>query len=92
MYRAGLSDAYTPPMQALQIPENLGYLSVVSKDFVETAHKLNLRVHVWTINDTNDMSRLIETGVDGIMTDYPDRLLNLLNRPEVIEKDGIRIK
>lgn len=92
MYRAGLSDAYTPPMQALQIPENLGYLSVVSKDFVETAHKLNLKVHVWTINDTNDMSRLIETGVDGIMTDYPDRLLNLLNRPEVIEKDGIRIK
>ncbi|MGI8495910.1 MAG: glycerophosphodiester phosphodiesterase [Pyrinomonadaceae bacterium] len=85
MYKTGLSDAYAPPMQALQIPENLGYLNVVSKHFVETAHRLNLKVHVWTINDPTDMQRLIEAGVDGIMTDYPDRLLNLLNRPKAVE-------
>ena len=85
MYKTGLSDSYTPPMQALQIPENLGYINVVSKDFVETAHKLNLKVHVWTINDTDKMQKLIEIDVDGIMTDYPDRLLNLLNRKKVIE-------
>ena len=80
MYKTGLAASYTPPMQALQVPENVGYLNVVSKDFVEAAHKLNLKVHVWTINQPDDMRRLLEMGVDGIMTDYPDRLLALLNR------------
>jgi glycerophosphoryl diester phosphodiesterase len=37
MYKTGLGESYTPPMQALQVPENVGYLNVVSKDFVETA-------------------------------------------------------
>ena len=85
MYKAGLSDSYTPPMQALQIPENTGYLNVVSKDFVKSAHKLNLKVHVWTINERENMQRLLEMGVDGIMTDYPDRLLNLLDRTIIIK-------
>ena len=78
--KAGLSESYSPPMQALQIPENLGSLSVVTKEFVENAHRKNLKVHVWTINETADMERLMKIGVDGIMTDYPDRLLKLLGR------------
>ena len=78
--KIGLSESYSPPMQALQIPENLGKLSVVTKEFVENAHRKNLKVHVWTINETADMQRLINVGVDGIMTDYPDRLLGLLGR------------
>lgn len=78
--KTGLSESYNPPMQALQIPENLGRLSVVTEDFVKNAHRRNLKVHVWTINETADMQYLIEMGVDGIMTDYPDRLLNLLGR------------
>ena len=80
MYKTGLSESYTPPMQALQVPENVGYLNVVSKDFIETAHRLNLKVHVWTVNEPGDMQRLLEMGVDGIMTDYPDKLLNLLRQ------------
>lgn len=78
--KTGISESYNPPMQALQIPENLGKISVVTKEFVENAHRKNLKVHVWTINETADMQRLIDVGVDGIMTDYPDRLLKLLNR------------
>lgn len=80
MYKTGIGENYTPPMQALQIPEKLGSLQIVTKDFVETAHKLNLQVHVWTINDAADMQRLRETGIDGIMTDYPDRLLELIKK------------
>ncbi len=80
LVKAGLTDSYSPPMQALQVPQNLGSLQVVSKEFIETAHRRNLKVHVWTINETADMQRLIEMGVDGIMTDYPDRLLTLLGR------------
>lgn len=80
MYKTGISSSYSPPMQALQIPERAGFINVVSKDFVAAAHKRNLQVHVWTINDPADMQRLIEAGVDGIMTDYPDKLLELLGR------------
>ncbi len=86
MYKTGLAESYTPPMQALQVPENVGYLNVVSKDFVETAHKLNLKVHVWTVNEKEDMQRLLEMGVDGIMTDYPDRLLKLLDRTIIVKE------
>ena len=89
MYKTGLGESYTPPMQALQVPENVGYLNVVSKDFVETAHRLNLKVHVWTINKPEDMQRLLEMGVDGIMTDYPDRLLNLLKQNSDFKKAGL---
>jgi glycerophosphoryl diester phosphodiesterase len=78
--KTGLGESYSPPMQALQVPRNIGGLQVVTKEFVEAAHLRNLKVHVWTINETDDMRRLIEMGVDGIMTDYPDRLLELLNR------------
>jgi glycerophosphoryl diester phosphodiesterase len=86
MYKTGLGASYSPAMQALQTPEYVGGLQIVSKEFIETAAKLNLDVHVWTINETADMQRLLETGVDGIMTDYPDRLLNLLNRTIIIKK------
>lgn len=78
--KTGLSESASPPMQALQIPENLGSLSIVTKEFVENAHRKKLKIHVWTINETAAMQRLINLGVDGVMTDYPDRLLELLGR------------
>ena len=80
LYKLGLGESYSPPMQVLQVPERLGSLEIVSRDFLETARRLNLKVHVWTINETEDMQRLLEMKVDGIMTDYPDRLLKLLGR------------
>ncbi len=76
--KSGLSGSYTAVMQALQVPEQIGGVQIVTKDFVESAHKLNLQIHVWTINETVDMQRLIDLGVDGIMTDYPDKLLELV--------------
>ena len=86
LYKIGLGDTYRPPMQVLQVPQRLGALQIVTKDFVETGAKLNLKVHVWTINDPADMQRLIEMRVDGIMTDYPDRLLKLLGEaPQIIK-------
>lgn len=77
---AGLADSYSPSMQALQVPERWGALRVLTRDFVEAAHGRNLRVHAWTINDEGEMRRLLEMGVDGIMTDYPDRLMKVLGR------------
>lgn len=74
MYKTGLTKAYRPEMQALQVPDFIG----ITDEFVKAARERNLQVHVWTVNETNDMERLLKTGVDGIMTDYPDRLLKIL--------------
>ena len=78
---AGLAASYSPSMQALQVPERAGALRVLTRDFVAAAHGRNLRVHVWTVDEEADMRRLLDMGVDGIMTDYPDRLLKLLRQP-----------
>jgi glycerophosphoryl diester phosphodiesterase len=79
-YEVGLDDNYTPKMQALQIPQRIGSFEIVTRDYLKAARKKHLQVHVWTINKTEDMKRLIDLGVDGIMTDYPDRLLEILKK------------
>ena len=47
---------------------------LATKHLIDTAHKHNLAVHYWTINDKDEMRMLIGLGADGIMTDYPHRL------------------
>lgn len=55
--------------------------SIITEEFVKKAHDDNLPVHAWTINDEPQMKRLKDLGVDGIITDYPRRLLSILGRP-----------
>ena len=55
---------------------------LVTPGLVEQAHHAGLQVVAWTINEPEEMRRLIATGLDGIMTDYPDRLLALLHEGE----------
>jgi glycerophosphoryl diester phosphodiesterase len=74
---------YEPPGFALQVPEThkivpFVTITIVTEDFINKAHRNGLEVHVWTVNDVGDMKRFINMGVDGIMTDYPDRLSQLL--------------
>jgi glycerophosphoryl diester phosphodiesterase len=80
LQRAGAAGSYGPRMQALQVPAWGGGLRLLTEDFVRAAHARGLRVHAWTVNSEEDMRRLTRLGVDGIMTDYPDRLLRVLNR------------
>jgi len=78
LQRLHLESVYSPAYQALQVPRSYGDLQVVTKRFLEAAHARNLKVHVWTINGVDDMHDLLQLGVDGIMTDYPQRLLKLV--------------
>lgn len=78
--RAGLSNRYRPAAQAVQVPERWGNIPVLVPSFVRGAQRRGVQVHAWTINDPADMERLLALGVDGIITDYPDRLLALLGR------------
>jgi glycerophosphoryl diester phosphodiesterase len=77
--RLRLSRLLRPSYRALQVPE--GYrniLRLVTPSFVRSAHQLGVRVDVWTINTEPDMRRVLGYGVDGIMTDRPDILAQLL--------------
>lgn len=75
-----LGRLYRSPGAAMQVPEYSGNIHVLTNRFVRGNHALNMDVHAWTINETADMERLIALGVDGIITDRPDRMLELLGR------------
>jgi glycerophosphoryl diester phosphodiesterase len=60
------------------VPVKQGPLTVVNRGFVERAQRLGLQVHVWTIDDAAEMERLLDLGVDGLMTDRPVILRQVL--------------
>jgi len=61
-----------------QVPPRQGRLPLVTRRLVDTAHRLGVQVHVWTIDDRAEMERLLDLGVDGLMTDRPQVLKDLL--------------
>ncbi|HEY1762043.1 MAG TPA: glycerophosphodiester phosphodiesterase [Acidimicrobiales bacterium] len=67
-----------PPVAAFQVPPRYGEVDVVTESFVAAAHAAGVAVHVWTINDPQEMARLLELGVDGIVSDRPTVLAGLL--------------
>lgn len=61
-------------MCVFQLPMEEYGIDLATQGMVDAAHKHNMAVHYWTINDPEEMKHLIEIGADGIMTDYPHRL------------------
>ncbi len=80
-YRAVRAGEAPAPLRhvALQVPTTVGDLAVVDEPFVEAAHAVGLAVHVWTIEEEAEMSRLVDLGVDGIITDRPSALVRVLD-------------
>jgi glycerophosphoryl diester phosphodiesterase len=75
--------SYGPPSGRLdagcvQVPPAQGRVTIVDARFVAAAHRRDLAVHVWTIDDPIEMGRLLDLGVDGIMTDRPAVLKEVL--------------
>lgn len=64
----------------LQVPESFGGIPVVTAASVRSAHRRNLKVHVWTVNDPADMMRLLDLEVDGLITDRADLLKDVLQQ------------
>jgi glycerophosphoryl diester phosphodiesterase len=64
-------DDYHPAGCALQIPPRFGTIELVTAESVAAAHRHGLEVHVWTINQRDEMEQLLALGVDGIMSDLP---------------------
>ena len=67
------------PAVAFQVPERQGDLVVVDERFVAAAHGAGKAVHVWTVNDAESMERLLDLGVDGIISDVPTTLCGVLS-------------
>jgi glycerophosphoryl diester phosphodiesterase len=67
-----------PGPLAAQVPVRRGRVTVLDERFVERAHRRGIVVHAWTIDDAEEMSRLLDLGVDGIMTDRPAVLRDVL--------------
>jgi glycerophosphoryl diester phosphodiesterase len=61
-----------------QVPYRLGHAPFVNAALLESAHALGLKVHVWTVNDAAEMGRLLDLGVDGVMTDDIEALRDVM--------------
>jgi glycerophosphoryl diester phosphodiesterase len=68
-----------PPNDAFQVPEQAGSTRVVSPRFIQYAHETGVAVQVWTVNDAADMRRLLDWGVDGLISDRPDIALGIVS-------------
>jgi glycerophosphoryl diester phosphodiesterase len=71
-----------PAYDALQVPVYYGKLALVTRRFVEAAHARGVRVDAWTINDPVEMRRVLDLGVDVVMTDHPETLAGVLAERE----------
>lgn len=80
-----LGRLYTPPADAFQIPESQGNLKILNLRFITNAKRKNLNLQIWTINESSEMARLSKMGVDGIITDRPDRLKRVLGQEVGLE-------
>ena len=72
-----------PRYHAIQPPMEFEGITVTNADFIANAHRNGFAVHVWTINDRATMEQLVRWGVDGIMTDYPTLLEDVLTDMDV---------
>ncbi|MGH3389285.1 MAG: glycerophosphodiester phosphodiesterase [Actinomadura sp.] len=72
-----------------QVPYSLGRLPFVTAAFLDQAHSLGLKVHAWTVNDRAVMDRLLDLGVDGIMTDELVALRDAMTAKDLWQGGGV---
>lgn len=77
---SGLARKLLAGVDAFQVPARYGRFPVVTPGFIRRAHGLGIQVHVWTVNDPTEMERLLDLGVDGIVSDRLDVLKEVLLR------------
>lgn len=78
LYRVGLHRFWRAPVIAVQIPESWRGRQLLTPRMVRAFQARGMAVHIWTVNEVADMERLLDWGVDGIVTDRPDRLADIL--------------
>lgn len=79
LHRLRLSFLGNIKADVVQMPEYLGDKRALTPRLVRELHAKGVQVHVWTVNTVADMHRLLEWDVDGLVTDFPDRLARVLH-------------
>jgi glycerophosphoryl diester phosphodiesterase len=79
-----------PEYDALQVPEVYRGIRVTSRTSIRLAHELDLDVHVWTVDARPDMERLLDWGVDGVMSDRPDILAEVYRARGWLPTDAVQ--
>jgi len=69
---------YKPPAPALEVPPEYEGFVLVTPESIAAAHQVGVEVHVWTVDEESEMRRLLALGVDGIITNFPERMLKLI--------------
>lgn len=77
--KIGLGGLAVPKVDAAMVPERSKGLRVVTPRFVRRCHRDGIGVFVWTVNEADDMRRLLDWGVDGLVSDVPGRLRRVLD-------------
>ena len=71
-------------IKIIQIPLKWKGIKILTRNLIQKADKINLLVHVWTVNDRNTINNLIDVGVDGIVTDEPELLMEVMKERDLI--------
>jgi glycerophosphoryl diester phosphodiesterase len=66
---------YRPPADAIQIPPRYEGMELATPAALAAAHRAGIEMHVWTINEEREMRALLTMGVDGVLSDFPERLM-----------------
>ncbi|NEE01387.1 glycerophosphodiester phosphodiesterase [Phytoactinopolyspora halotolerans] len=85
---AGRSRRWLGEVHCLQVPIRVGTFRVVTRRLIADAHAAGRQVHTWTVNSAEDMNRLLDLGVDGIVTDRADILRDVLDARGAWTPDG----
>ncbi|ENH96231.1 glycerophosphoryl diester phosphodiesterase [Gracilibacillus halophilus YIM-C55.5] len=78
MHQIGLGAYDQPPARYAQVPEEMDGIRVLTPSFIKYAHQRGVTLFVWTINEEDEMKRIMQMGVDGMYTDHPARLLDVV--------------
>lgn len=70
---------FNEEISSFQVPMGQGNINLATSNFINQANKHNIAIHYWTINDEDDMRKLIEIGADGILTDRPTLLKSVMD-------------
>ncbi|MFW5933966.1 MAG: glycerophosphodiester phosphodiesterase family protein [Actinomycetota bacterium] len=85
----GLHPWWSPPGEVFQVPEEFEGRRVVTPRFTRAAERLGTQVQVWTVNEREQMHRVLDAGAHGVITDHPDRLVEVLAEREA-ERGTVR--
>ncbi len=85
----GLSRRPSAGEAVIQIPENAGILRLISRRTIKIWHRYGWKIEAWTIDNEDDMERLISWGIDGIITNFPSLLKKVLNQNRDVKPNQV---